>query len=88
MDFDLKRISALAKLIVADCDAEAIEQDMAQIIEFVSQLPEAVHEDVTEDIQKYCTLRDDSFSGSQEPIDISEISEYTKDGYFTVPKTV
>lgn len=87
MEFDIKRISRLSKLEIDKSREQSVIDDMNQIVEFVSMLPQDA--DISENMgSESCVLRSDLHKEKIESIDVSSLSDYTENGCFCVPKTV
>jgi aspartyl-tRNA(Asn)/glutamyl-tRNA(Gln) amidotransferase subunit C len=86
---EVLRIAALARLEIADDEAERMAEDLTAILRHVEDLTEAELGPAAPDtISGAAPLRDDVAGAAPLSRPVSEIAPAWRDGFFTVPRLV
>jgi aspartyl-tRNA(Asn)/glutamyl-tRNA(Gln) amidotransferase subunit C len=86
---DILHLAQLARLDLTEEEIERFPGEIAEILEFVSQVQEyAIDDEIVRDMRNHNSFRDDVVRPSSSREDIIDRFPQAKDGYLEVPKII
>ena len=88
---NVRRIARLARIKITDAEAQGLEKELTQILEWVEQLGEVKTDDVepmTRVVAQSLKKRADKVTDGEKADDVTLNAPMTEDHFYVVPKVV